>query len=83
MRFSYPSQLRDSAGFKPDFALALWETPAVCCEGSLTIPPYTANVETKKLSAILACLAALVVIALARKRPVKPPAHDGNWEPRR
>lgn len=55
----------------------------MCCEGSLTIPPYTANVETKKLSALLAGLAALIGIALARKRPVKPPAHDGNWEPRR
>ena len=75
--------MRDSAGFKPDFALTLGETPAVCCEVSLTIPPYTANVETKKLSALLAGLAALVGIALARKRPVKPPAHDGNWEPRR
>ena len=44
---------------------------------------YTSKVETKKLSALLAGLAALIGIALVRKRPVKPPAHDGSWEPRK
>ena len=75
--------MRDSAGFKPDFALRLGETPAVCCEGSIHIQPYTAKVETKKLSALLGALAALIAVAIARNRPVKPPTHSGRWEPRK
>ena len=76
------SQLRDSAGFQPDFALALGETPAVRVTGSIPDLLYTPQMDTKRLTVLLAAVAAVVGTLLARNRPVKPPAHHGDWKPR-
>lgn len=77
-----PSQLRDSAGFQPDFALALGETPAVRVDESLPDWLYTPHVDAKRLSVLLAAAAAVLGALWARSRPVKPPAHHGAWQPR-
>ncbi|MDH3538916.1 MAG: hypothetical protein OEP52_02875 [Acidimicrobiia bacterium] len=38
--------------------------------------------DTKRLSLVLAAVAAFVGAVLVRNRPVKPPAHHGDWKPR-
>jgi hypothetical protein len=37
--------------------------------------------DGKRLSIVLAAVAAMVGAVLMRKRPVKPPAHHGAWKP--
>ena len=72
--------MRDSAGFQPDFALALGETPAVRVSESIPARLYTPQMDTKRLPAVLAAAAVLGAL-WASKRPIKPPAHHGDWKP--
>jgi hypothetical protein len=50
--------------------------------GSIPGGFYTPQMDSKRLSVVLAAVAAVVGALLARNRPIKPPAHHGDWKPR-
>lgn len=87
------SQLRDSAGIKPDFALAPplvgdprdpGEIPGTAVQ--ISRPAHAGARPTlgamKRPGMVLAVFAALAAVAAAvSRRPIKHPEPEGRWEP--